>query len=152
MTTREEYEKSLRFKAWYYLKKNDPEWLERHREKSRNYSRKKIKSMKRGTGEWIDYHLKKIEEHKRKKQKVMDAYGGCCQCCGEKHLGFLTIDHIGGGGKQHLKQIGGQNRLYPWLIKNNFPKDKFRVLCMNCNFAIRFNPICPHKLDVDNKK
>lgn len=68
-----------------------------------------------------------------------------CQNCPEHtnpHLDFLTIDHIGGGGKQHRKQIK-ETYIYRWLRTNNFP-DGYRVLCINCNFAIGKTGTCPH--------
>ena len=55
-----------------------------------------------------------------------------CVCCGETNKRILTIDHIHGDGKRHLKEIKSQT-IYHWLIKNNFPQG-FQVLCMNCNF------------------
>jgi len=66
-----------------------------------------------------------------------------CECCGENHIEFLTIDHIHGGGNKHSKRIKN-NSLYQWLINNNFPKG-FRVLCYNCNCSLGHNGYCPHK-------
>ena len=68
-----------------------------------------------------------------------------CACCGEKHLEFLCIDHVNGGGSQHRKQMGVGKAIYPWLIRNNFP-DGFQVLCHNCNMAKGFYGNCPHKM------
>ena len=81
---------------------------------------------------------------RKRKQTLIDGYGGKCQCCGETILEFLTIDHIKGGGVLHRKQFCNVGQMYSWIIKNNFPKE-YRILCMNCNFAIRFGNICPHK-------
>jgi len=70
-----------------------------------------------------------------------------CVCCGEKHIEFLSIDHIGGGGRQQklkLKRWG--INFYRWLRQNNFPKG-YRVLCHNCNQAIGFYGYCPHQLE-----
>lgn len=47
-------------------------------------------------------------------------------------VGYLTIDHINGGGTKHCRAIGGKGRLYGWLKKNNYPGG-FRVLCYNHN-------------------
>lgn len=79
---------------------------------------------------------------------VLVHYGGDppkCVCCGETYLEFLSIDHINGGGRKHLKQIGcyGQG-FYAWLIKNNFPEG-YRVLCINCNFSLGHYGYCPHR-------
>lgn len=68
-----------------------------------------------------------------------------CACCGIKHLEFLAIDHINGGGSKHRKSLKSRNSfvLYRWLIKNQFPPG-FRVLCHNCNYAVHFYKTCPH--------
>ena len=68
-----------------------------------------------------------------------------CACCGESMFEFLSIDHIGGGGKAHRKKIGGSSYLYSWLERNGFPEG-FQVLCHNCNQAIGIFGYCPHKL------
>lgn len=53
-----------------------------------------------------------------------------CANCGESHLGFLEIDHINGGGKQHRREINGN--LFKWLKDNNYPEG-YQVLCSDCN-------------------
>ncbi len=77
------------------------------------------------------------------KKEIYDHYGNKCQCCGEKRKEFLSIDHMDGGGHKHRKEIGG-NGLYYWLRQKKFPKN-FRILCMNCNWAIGVYGYCPHK-------
>lgn len=75
-----------------------------------------------------------------------------CACCGEKHIEFLTIDHINGGGTKERKEIlqeikkadeeeikkNGRKKsgapFYRWLIENNFPEG-YQVMCSNCNMA-----------------
>lgn len=98
------------------------------------------------TKAWFAAHPNYLTDRNRK-QKVaaLDGYGGAiCACCAETRIPFLTIDHIGGGGVHHRRAIGAN--LYVWLVKNSFPSG-FRVLCMNCNFAIRFGDPCPHELE-----
>ncbi len=83
-------------------------------------------------------------EKERVKFKVFSHYGLSCSCCGESNFKFLTIDHIDGGGAEHRRKIG-QNNIYRWLVKNNFP-DWFQTLCWNCNSGREVNGgICPHK-------
>ena len=65
-----------------------------------------------------------------------------CVCCGDTHIEFLAIDHIGGGGNAHRKELKGAS-INLWLRNNGYP-DGFRVLCHNCNFAVRLGP-CPHE-------
>ena len=83
---------------------------------------------------------------RRLRLEVLRAYGGdtpTCDCCNEGRLEFLAIDHVEGGGRTHLKDIG-QSGLYTWLKRHGFPKG-FRVLCHNCNQAIGLYGYCPHK-------
>lgn len=87
------------------------------------------------------------------KKEVADAYGGKCACCGESNLGFLTIDHIFNDGNIERKSIienGGPlvvgTKLYRRLKKMGYPKDRYQLLCWNCNCGKRMNGgICPHK-------
>lgn len=64
-----------------------------------------------------------------------------CSCCHEREIKFLAIDHIGGNGNKHRKEIG--TNIYAWLKRNNYPKG-FRILCHNCNLAEGFYGTCPH--------
>jgi hypothetical protein len=65
-----------------------------------------------------------------------------CECCKIDKIEFLAIDHIDGGGVQHMKKIKTTN-LAKWLKKNNYP-DGYRVLCHNCNMSLGFYGYCPH--------
>jgi hypothetical protein len=81
---------------------------------------------------------------KRRKTKIQTftVYGGCrCVSCGIEDLDVLSVDHIDGGGNKHRKEVGGGHEFYCYLRKNNFPdKDKYQILCMNCQFKKeRFN-------------
>lgn len=82
----------------------------------------------------------------RLKKEVILEYGDCCACCGESDPRFLTVDHVNNDGKQDREQIGGGNSLYAWLRKNGFPKDRFQLLCWNCNLAKFHYGECPHKM------
>lgn len=66
-----------------------------------------------------------------------------CNCCFEKEIKFLAIDHVNDDGAKHRKEVGSNIML--WLIKNNYP-DGFQVLCHNCNMAKAFYGVCPHKV------
>ena len=76
---------------------------------------------------------------------VLKAYGdGKCACCGEVAIEFLTLDHIDGFRCPGESKRGWGE--YKFLIENNFPyKSQFRVLCMNCNWALGIKGYCPHK-------
>ena len=75
---------------------------------------------------------KKIVSHQHRltnRYLVFKYYGQKCAHCGIADFDCLSIDHINGGGSQHVKQIN--HHLYSWLIQNNYP-DGFQTLCMNC--------------------
>lgn len=82
-----------------------------------------------------------ISYSRAKKLRVLEAYGKVCTCCKEDNFEFLSIDHINGGGSEHRKIV---RNIYAWLIRNDFPEG-FRVLCMNCNFALGRYGYCPHQ-------
>lgn len=95
---------------------------------------------------WRVYKRKKNQE---RRLEILTHYAGgvpICACCGERTVGFLTIDHIAGGGNKHRKKI--KANLYDWLHRNNYPPG-FQVLCYNCNCGrARHGGICPHKIKI----
>lgn len=81
----------------------------------------------------------------RLRELILNRYGRSCACCGETLPVFLTVDHINGGGNQHLREIGKRN-LWGWLRARGFP-DGFQTLCWNCNAAKGILGACPHASD-----
>jgi hypothetical protein len=82
------------------------------------------------------------------KRQMIEGYGGKCVCCGDSHPEFLTIDHIGGRNPDNhpwSKRAG--TGIYAKLKRLGWPRDKYRLLCMNCNFAIRWGETCPHEVE-----
>lgn len=85
------------------------------------------------------------------KQDLIAAYGGVCACCGETEAAFLTLDHVGGGGGKHRQTFRdkGQNHVQhirQELKAAGWPRDKYRLLCMNCQFGYMHGRTCPHQL------
>jgi len=78
------------------------------------------------------------------RSEVVLAYGGKCVCCEETEPIFLTIDHVdsrANGDRMRSEQ------LYRSLKARCWPKDNYRLLCMNCNAGrYRNGGICPHEL------
>jgi hypothetical protein len=112
-----------------------------------------------GSTTYCEYHRNKDRIRGRRVSKIsiiklreecLNHYGKTCNCCGEKIIQFLTLDHVGGNGNIQRKKLFGYNisgvHMYRWLKKNNFP-DNFRILCMNCNWATRYRKACPHTLE-----
>lgn len=89
------------------------------------------------------YRAKRQRLHWASKIAALNAYGGKCDCCPEIEPKFLAIDHTNGDGNKHRKTF--TSTIYAWLRKHNYPPG-FRVLCHNCNMAIAFWGVCPHKL------
>ena len=84
------------------------------------------------------------------KKLLFDHYTWYCNCCKEPNVKFLTIDHINNDGYKDLNKLGGKRRggmaLLQNVIKENFPKDRYQILCFNCNCGKGINKgICPHK-------
>lgn len=102
--------------------------------------------------EWYKKNSDKDKEYTRRwsrniRHECLMIYGGRCVCCGESHSEFLTIDHIDGNGRSHrksIKKVGGVH-FYLWLKNQGWPRDKYQLLCWNCNTAKHFFKICPHQ-------
>ena len=94
------------------------------------------------------YKAKAKAYRRQIKLEAMQAYGGAvCACCRETHIEFLCIDHINGGGMAQRRKIGAYvgNNFYKWLKAHNYPLG-FRVVCVNCNFALGHAGYCPHQI------
>jgi hypothetical protein len=163
MSTTEARERAMvKFKAAHpeYFKKKNSEYYEAHKEKRKEYRKKIYRENPEQQRAYTRDYYKKNREAVLKKQKnsasrkeyhrnyylerkkrVIAAYGGKCQCCGETHFEFLTIDHPEGNGRKDRAEKGS---LYAWLEKNGFPQEGYRCLCINCNFSHGMHGYCPH--------
>ena len=78
----------------------------------------------------------KYDKKRRAKIKSDVIYhysNGTMKCkCGYSDIGALCLDHIKNDGAKDRRQRVAANRLYLWLIKNDYPKG-YQVLCFNCN-------------------
>jgi hypothetical protein len=94
-----------------------------------------------------EYRAKSEKYLYRKRNKrvvAINALGGKCECCGEARIEFLTIDHINGLEDRIKNQRSGEG-LIDRVRKEGYPKDKYRVLCYNCNCSLGFYGYCPHQ-------
>ena len=104
------------------------------------------------------WHTAHKERHKIARDKywrklktmVIEAYGGCCACCGEHRSEFLSIDHVNNDGAKE-RRMHSRGNFYLRLKQQGFPKDKYQLLCMNCNFAKGQFGICPHEKEKGGK-
>lgn len=119
-------------------------WLESNKERTRRYS-----------GNWReanrDYIRQKAREQIRQiRLEVIRAYGGHCVCCGEDTMEFLSIDHVNNDGAQERRAIGSGPNFYRSLKKRGFPRDGYRLLCLNCNLSRGFFGYCPHERQIQH--
>lgn len=159
--SKEYKEKQRKYAKEYRIKNKDKvriankKWVEANKEKKNEYQKKwyrlnhKEQLIKRRN--WYARTNRKEKHkiyHKKLRLLILEKYGGYppkCQCCNENKLEFLSIDHINGGGAQQRKSLKGTS-FYRWLKMNNFPEG-YRVLCMNCNWALGCFGYCPHQKD-----
>ena len=95
------------------------------------------------------YRDKRVAELRK---ELFEHFEKKCACCGETEPLFLSVDHINNDGYKERERSSKGNILLGvigrlQLIKaQRFPKDKYQILCMNCNTGKhRNNGICPHK-------
>jgi hypothetical protein len=77
-----------------------------------------------------------------------EAMGEKCECCGEQDIRFLTLDHRNNDGNEHRKSGIQCQQIYLRARKEGYPKDKYALLCYNCNCAKAHRSkdgTCPHK-------
>ena len=81
------------------------------------------------------------------RQEMFAALGQICSCCGEAEKLFLGLEHVNGGGRGHRKTGGGTYLLS--VKREGWPKEKYAVLCHNCNLGKHLNGgICPHQTGI----
>ena len=130
--------RTLRKKPDEVRKTNQKVWIEANKEKLADYH----KEYRRVNKDKLAAN--KLAEAHRAKAEGIAEYGGCCACCGESQIEFLTIDHINGRQDEKRRMTG--KALWLHLKWNGFPKDNIQLLCYNCNCAKGVYGVCPHKL------
>ena len=79
----------------------------------------------------------------QRKLEAMMKMGGRCLCCGETNPIFLCLDHIKGGGRrEHAKR--NPQQIWKDAMRQGLPRNKYRLLCWNCNAALGLYGYCPH--------
>jgi len=88
----------------------------------------------------------------RARLEMYENLGDKCACCGESQPQFLTLDHVRNDGAEHRKKLAGDRKsgVSTWLEvmreakREGWPKEKYQVLCYNCNCAKGHWGECPH--------
>lgn len=88
------------------------------------------------------FRMRNPAYYKKYRTEALAAYGDKCGCCGQSAVEFLTIDHMRGDGAAHRREIG-RCSLYRWLKTAGYPKDRFQILCYNCNCSRGAYGYCP---------
>ena len=136
----------IKSREYHKKYKKTPNGKRINRKYCKKYYWKNVKKESKRHRDYILRNKEKIKENNKKlRLNALTYYGGNppkCNCCGEKEIKFLTIDHINGGGYQHTKRVGS---IYKWLERNNYPLG-FQILCWNCNCAKGLYGKCPHEI------
>jgi len=73
---------------------------------------------------------------KKLREAVVNFLGGKCARCGFNDIRALQIDHIHGGGTKELRKYS-PSVMYHSILSGKFPKEKYQILCANCNWIKR---------------
>lgn len=99
------------------------EWREAHPEYTSNYT---------------------AERTRRVKLEVIALYGGACECCGESHPAFMTIDHVNNDGGGRNRKMTSAQQWYD--AKKRHGDGYYSLACFNCNTGRHINGgTCPHR-------
>ena len=93
------------------------------------------------------YAIARTKQRRNTRLKVLYWYSNGsmqCECCGIDDIRLLTIDHINGGGKQHVIDHNIAD-LYEHLYYAKYPEG-YRILCWNCNKSYGQYGYCPHQI------
>ena len=114
------------------------------RSKNIEYARKRDKERSKDERRRVGSRASAKARYARQRAEMLAAYGGKCVCCGETEGRFLTLEHIFHDGSQH-RASKGPNQIVSDLRRLGWPKDRYTLLCMNCNWSERNGGPCPHK-------
>lgn len=81
------------------------------------------------------------------KLDMIEALGNVCECCGEANPYFLSLDHRLNDGHKHREKLAAHQCIAE-ARKEGFPREKYQLLCLNCNFAKGHYGVCPHSFNL----
>ena len=114
---------------------------EKHRERQRAYKKGEAKPRVLAANRaWS------AEYRAQLRAEMIAAYGGRCACCGEAEEAFLQLDHVENDGHLDRKAHKTSAKLFAVLKRLGWPRDRYQLLCANCNFGKLMNGgVCPHQ-------
>ena len=136
-SARERYAKDLE-----KSRKKGKAFYQRHREKElKRHKASRIKFKDKIKQRIVDLKLE-VYSHYSKVISKSDVPVCACIGCDEKHIEFLTLDHINGRKSMNHAPSLKAEKLWRRLKRDGYPKG-IRVLCWNCNSSKSNNPYCP---------
>jgi len=124
------------------------EMVTQPRQKYPNYSRKNQMAWidKTKQAQWQKDHPENSRRSGQKyrdtlKADMVNAYGGKCLHCGISDIDVLVLDHIFDDAQEDRAKNNhsGGVHMYAKLRKLGWPKDKYQLLCHNCNYKKELN-------------
>lgn len=113
---------------------------ELHRDRQRQYRRANAEHVNRYNAGWSAQYRAAL------RAEFLAVYGGRCFCCGESEPLFLQLDHTENDGAAHRREHKTGAKLLAALKRLGWPKEKYRILCANCNHGRALNGgVCPHQ-------
>lgn len=70
------------------------------------------------------------------RDKVLAHFGNICNRCGFSDKRTLQIDHVHGGGTQHIKKVSSHVIRYNEALTDT--TGKYQLLCANCNWIKKY--------------
>jgi len=116
----------------------------------------RLRHKNKDVASYLEKHRKRNARSRNKLiNEVFMVLGNACACCGETERSFLCIDHINNDGAEHRKLRGasakGRNGvdIYVDVRKEGFPRDRYQVLCFNCNMSKYRKGKCFHQTELE---
>lgn len=112
---------------------------EEERQRQRDYKKANAEKVNAYNREWSREYRAEL------RAEMLAAYGGKCACCGEAEPLFLHLDHIHNDGAADRRAHKTSTKLAAHLKRMGWPRDRYRLLCANCNHGRAMNGgTCPH--------
>jgi hypothetical protein len=129
-------------------------------EQQRQYRETHHEQIREAQRQWKETHREQEREKRQQRDgelraTILRRYGTACSCPGCGSTKRLSIDHIKGGGRAHLKAIGVKPGItfYRWLYLQYLPPG-FITMCGSCNASKGEGERCRlnHRTDYDDKR